>query len=110
MRAGDLKRGTKLRLLRWRKGQSQVAAAAERGVSLNLYRRWENDEDGLKIPNESVGRIEPNEANVLRRWKSGLTTTQVCERIDCCRLWLRRMELGEVDFEKLTAFWGTMRG
>lgn len=105
MRASELTRGEKLRLERWRSKTSQVNAAQARDVSLSLYRRWEADEDGLDIPNVAVGRLALNEQCVLLRWDSGKSVNEIAEDIGCCRLWLRKMEIGEAPIDRLATYW-----
>lgn len=98
-------RGERLFIARRRKGESQIDAAASRGVSVDIYADWEMDRRTHDQPHQQIGELKPHEVFTLRRRRAGMTQEELAERLDCTRLWVVQMERGTVNCDRLREFW-----
>lgn len=98
-------KGESLLIWRNRTATSQVAAAESYGVSVDRYRDWEADkrEDQPKV---YLGDLRQHEICLLLRRRSGKTQREVAAALGLTRLWMIKMEGGEVPIERLTEYWG----
>ena len=105
LRTVDLTNGERLFVWRRRKELDQVAAAKEWGVSPTTYRRWEADEANPKpVP---LGKLQTCEGLTIMRRRRGITQEELAQRVGVSRHWLRLMENGSENCERLTEWWAT---
>lgn len=102
----------KLRIYRWRLGQSQSAFARRHHVTLKTYVRIEEStEEDIRawciIAAIPLGVVVPTKAErcVLRRERLGLTQAQVASKLGRCRRWVMLMETGRAPSRELEDFW-----
>lgn len=95
--------GVRLIVSRRRRGLTQVEEAKRRKVTLYQYRGWE--EDRGEVPEEKIGRLEVHEQAYVRRIADGRTLDDVACAIGVSRWWLRQMERGTANVERLRKYW-----
>ncbi len=105
IKASDLTRGEKLRLVRKRGKQTQSQAAKRHKVSVHIYRRWERDDEETTIPSVAVGRLAMHEQCWILRLREDMSLEDVANKIGVCRWWLCQMEQGEAPVERLAEYW-----
>ena len=105
MKTRDLTNGERVLLTRRRRTErkSQREAAADYGVTLYCYRRWEDDEE--KPPGVALGKLLPHEACFIRRRRAGITLAQLAATLGVSRWWLCKMEYGKANTDRLVAHW-----
>jgi transcriptional regulator with XRE-family HTH domain len=88
---------------------SQSEAAEKFGVSLTRYQRWETGKEkpDKKYNIELKGKeLSPAERCFIARRRQGLTLAEVSEQVGYCKMWVNRMELGQLDPKPLLQFYG----
>jgi transcriptional regulator with XRE-family HTH domain len=95
--------GVRLIISRRRRGLTQAQEAKRRKASLYQYRGWE--EDRGEVPEEKIGRLEVHEQCYVRRIAKGLTLDEVAKDVGVSRWWLRQMERGTANVERLRKYW-----
>lgn len=95
-------------LLIWRRRRKfkQVEAAAEFGVSVDIYREWEAARRLHDLPRQHLGHLHPHEVCLLMRRREEWTQRQLADAIGCTRLWVIQMENGDAPAERLREYWG----
>ena len=99
----DLNRSERLLILRRRERESQKKAAARHGVSLYMYRCWEDGKNDP--PRASIGKLKPHENCFLRRRRAGMSLSALARELDCVAWWACQMEYGRVNADRLVAYW-----
>ena len=99
-------KGESLLIWRRRSGFDQIEAAREMSVNADLYREWENDKRTHDQPRKSLGVLKDHEVCLLLRRRNGMKQKQLAEELGVTRLWVIRMEAGEVPCDRLTRYWG----
>ena len=100
----DLANGLRLIIDRRRKALTQAQAAKKHKVSLYQYRRWEEDKQS-GAPDVAVGRLAPNEQCYVKRIVKGVSLADQAKKMKISRWWLRQMERGTANPERLIAYW-----
>lgn len=99
-------KGESLFIWRRRKGLNQVDAAAEFNTSSDTYREWEAGRRTHDLPRQHLGQLKPHEVCVLMRRREKLTQLQLATAMGVTRLWINRMETGQVPLDRLRDHWG----
>ncbi len=105
IRSKTLTKGERLTVLRRREGVTQAKAAKARGLSVYLYRRFEEGLDVDECPTVRPFSLRPNETCFLLRSRAGLNLDEMSELTAYSRTWLTKMERGSVDCAPLVAAW-----
>ena len=104
---GELSPGERLLLDRRRRGESQVQAAARRGISHTAYGLMERDSEkgtrGVEVL--EIGELKAHERCLLYRRRAGYTQARVAKELQVCRWWLNQMERGAVSCDLLVWYW-----
>jgi DNA-binding XRE family transcriptional regulator len=96
--------GEKLRILRRRKGWSQEAAAQHYEVHSEHYRRWETGVLQKGCPRFPMD-AKPHEVCFILRLRSRKFQRELAASLGVTRLWIHKMEVGEVPCERLMDYW-----
>ena len=101
----DLTRSEKLYLKRRRMGLTQVEMSVDYGVPLSEYRAMEDGTIGVIVPYVAIGTLKDTESYTIMRHRSGMSKTEVAERIGVSAYWLRQMENGAAPIKRLAEYW-----
>lgn len=99
----DLTRAEALLILRRRRGENQIEAAARHRVPVSRYREWEANRGGP--PATRLGGLSLREVVYLARRRAGMTQREVAEQIGCSKLWVVQMENGPAPVDRLRDYW-----
>ncbi len=105
MRISDLTKGEKLFLSRRRVKQTLMVAAKKYKTTVPQYLDWERDIEEAPEPLKKLGRLTLEDIFLVLRRRSEKTVAEIAEEVGCCPWWLRWMETGKANNEKLTAYW-----
>lgn len=106
MRIKDLTHGEKMYVARRRGNVNMHDMAEGLGVSLRIYRRWENDKLRTRgMPRVPLGRLSRQDVFLILRRRSGRTVRHIAKQIGCSVWWLRQMERCEVPNQRLMKYW-----
>lgn len=100
----DLANGLRLIIDRRRKALTQAQAAKKYKVSLFRYRAWEVDE-ATGVPDVAIGVLAPHERCYVERISRGVSLAAQAKKMGISRWWLRQMERGTANPERLIAYW-----
>ena len=100
----ELSAGLRLIINRRRRGLTQAEAAAKHKVSLYHYRRWEADEVN-GVPSVDIGLLKPHEKCYVERVSRGVSLADQAKKMGISRWWLRQMERGTANPERLISYW-----
>ena len=105
MDIGRLTEAEKLFLWRRRLGLTQMEAAIKLGVSTDQIWTWEDG--NMKIPMPTINVVSPNDVEicVLKRRRANMTQKEVAKQLKVSRLWVNKMESGDVSVDRLVSFW-----
>lgn len=94
----------KLFLARRRLEETQAEAACRYNVPISRYISWEKG--NLPFPGRAP-RItaRQHEWCVIMRIRSGKTQRKVAEEIGLTRMWVRNMETGKINCDRLLEYW-----
>lgn len=105
----DLKPGEKLRVWRRRLKLTRSGAAELLKRSVNWIGEVERDnrpEVALgDIPWTGQRDLKPHEKCAIYRLRSGITQGKIADSLQCSRLWVNKMERGEVNCDDLLWYW-----
>lgn len=104
LKTRDLANGLRLIISRRRMALTQAEAAKKHKVSLYQYRRWEEDKQP-GAPDVAVGRLAPHEQCYVERITRGVSLAAQAKKMGISRWWLRQMERGTANPERLIAYW-----
>ena len=104
----ELTKGERLLLDRRRLQMTQMQYAKLLGVPLGSYKRAERDEGTgrWEIPDPALRRIEPREACLVKRRRSGKTIDEIAQEIKRSKWWVCLMERGKAPDASLREYWG----
>lgn len=95
-------------LWRRRQGYTQVQAAQHLRIAKRRLERWESGE--IPVPEAFIPRpmipAKTHEYCIIKRRRSGMTTTEVAEAMGISRVTLLKRENGKGKVSELAKFWG----
>lgn len=98
-----LTRAERLVVARRRDEVSQADAAAQHGVSVDTYKRWETGR--YQGPMVAIGRLLPHEECFLLRRRATMSRSELARAIGKSRQWTTLMERGREPAHHLVTYW-----
>ncbi len=103
---GDyLTKGEKLFLIRRRLGLNQDERAKQLSLARHRYAKMERDEVTDVLDMKLLGGLKSHEKCVIYRRRCGQSQRKLAEEMKLSRVWVNKMESGEVDCTALVCHW-----
>jgi DNA-binding transcriptional regulator YiaG len=103
LHASDLTRAERLILARRRDEISQPDAAAQHGVSIDTYKRWETGR--YEGPRVALGWLAKHEECFVLRRRARMSRSDLATRLGVSLSWVTQMERGRGAVDRLHTYW-----
>jgi len=101
----DLTAGERLFLQRRRLGEDQKTAAKKHGVGFIHYGQSERINRFFPKHIEPITEVKDYEWCVIVRRRKKLKQRELAEELKVCKLWLLKMETGQIQATRLVQYW-----